>query len=169
LKWALAIEAAVCCGGGGSLSSRSGKGFPFNVERLTNCDEEDLRDVDDREGVVDPTPCREFMDAFRSSVGVAARASRLREEELRRRGRGLRADLPFGEELFDGRWPRREGECACGEDGRAVDAAALVESRCREDCKALLLLLLFMLGGSGAGEMASRRSFDDKDDAMTGN
>lgn len=159
----------MCCGGGGSLSSTSGRGFPFKVERLTNCDEDDLRDVDDREGVVDPTPCKEFIDAFRSSVGVAARASRLRDEELRRRGSGLRADFPFGEELLDGRWTKREGDCGCGEEGKAVNAAALIESRWGEDCNALLLLLLFMLGGSGAGEMASRWSFDDKDDAMTGN
>lgn len=68
------------------------------------------------------------MEALFNNVGVAARASRLVEDEVRRRG--LRGGaLPFGEDDEGARWPRREGELPCGEAGSAVEEAVAIESR----------------------------------------
>jgi hypothetical protein len=114
-----------------------------------NCADDDLRDGDDLEGVTPPTPCKEFIEAFLRSVGVDARASRLMDDELRRRG--LRGGaFPFGDEVEPFRCPSREGEADCGEDGRAVEEAVLIESRLSE-CDSVVLL--FVDGGNGAGGM----------------
>jgi len=47
--------------------------LPTIVDAFVNCAEEDRRDGEALEGVTPPTPCREFIDAFLSSVGVDAR------------------------------------------------------------------------------------------------
>lgn len=92
------------------------------VEALVNCAEEDLLDVEEvRDGVTPPTPCREFIEAFRSSVGVEEREVVLME--LGERWRGLRGgSLPFGDalELLRCRPRFLAGEDGCGEAGRAV-------------------------------------------------
>jgi hypothetical protein len=44
------------------------------AEAFANCaEEEERREEEDREGVMPPTPCREFIEAFRSRVGVDER------------------------------------------------------------------------------------------------
>lgn len=53
--------------------------------------------VRSREGVTPPTPWREFIEAFRSSVGVEDRASPPRLIELGLRWRGIRGTFPFGD------------------------------------------------------------------------
>lgn len=89
LKCALATLAAVKGGGATGRSSvldsgdlpMAGGGCPFR--KLVALD---LREPFCLGGVTPPTPCREFIEAFRSSVGVEERASTLIELELRRRG-----------------------------------------------------------------------------------
>lgn len=67
-----------------------------------------------------PTPCREFIEAFRRRLGVDARASILIELGLR--GSGLRGEaLPLGDEAA--RCPNGFGEDECGEAGGAVAEA----------------------------------------------
>ena len=57
LKWLLAIEAGVCRGGGGVVSSTSERGdLPTSVEAFANCAEDDRRDEEALEGVMPPTP-----------------------------------------------------------------------------------------------------------------
>jgi hypothetical protein len=148
MKWLLAIEAAVCCGGGGIVSPTSERGdLPTIVEALVNCAEEDRPEGEALDGVTPPTPCREFMDAFLSSVGVDARELWL--IELGDRWRGLRGGiLPFGDavELF--RWGKPLlGETLCGEVGSDVAEAALIESCFSEFERASLL---FVDAGKGA-------------------
>src|SRR3954451_9614199 len=96
--------------------------------------EDVLRDGEDgipREGATPPTPCREFIEALRSSVGVEDRLSLM---ELGLRWRGLRGGtFPFGEEVGLFRCPRLlTGEFGCGDDGRAVDEAVVIERRFNE-------------------------------------
>jgi hypothetical protein len=98
-----------------------------------NCAEEDRREGDALEGVTPPTPCREFIDAFLSRVGVDARECWLMELGDRWRGTGLRGgSLPFGDAVELDRLNVRcglgtLGEALCGEEGGAE--AALMESR----------------------------------------
>ena len=87
-------------------------------------------------------------------VGVDERASRLIELALRRRG--LRdGALPFGDDVGLFRCPSLlgEGEAGCGDGGRAVDEAALIE-RCFSACESEASLL-FIDGGKGASEVVS--------------
>lgn len=158
LKCVLAMDSAVWRGSGGSISSISSSAdLPARAEAL-NCAEEDLRDCDCLEGVIPPTPCREFIEAFLSSVGEEARASTLIEEELRRRG--LRGGAcRFGEELE--LCPRRDGDTTCGEGGRAVNEAVEIVNCCSESDR------LFADGGSGiSGGIASVEPSLDVDDAI---
>ena len=68
------------------------------MEAFVNCAEEDRRDDEALEGVMPPTPWREFIDAFLSNVGVDARECWLME--LGDRWRGLRGGiLPFGDDV----------------------------------------------------------------------
>ena len=147
LKCALAIDAAVCRGGGSTVSSISESGdFPTIAEALVNCAEDDRRDGEALDGATPPTPWREFIEAFLSSVGVEERASRLMELGLR--WRGLRgATFPLGDEVELFRWSVLEGEPTCGEAGRAVEEAALIERRFSECDNAVSL---FVDGGNGA-------------------
>ena len=93
-KCVLAIDSAVCLGLGGSSCSTSGTSdLPTSVEVLTKLEAEDLREGDPCEGPL--LPRKEFIDAFLSNVGVAARASRLLEDDVRRTGLCGGA-LPFG-------------------------------------------------------------------------
>ena len=138
----LAIEVGVCRGGGGVVSSTSERGdLPTIVEALVNCAEEERREGEALEGVTPPTPCREFIDAFLSSVGVDARECWL--IELGDRWRGLRGGiLPFGDDVELFRWGKPLlGEALCGEGGRVVADAALIESRFSE-CERLSLLFV---------------------------
>lgn len=132
------------------MSSISDNGdLPVRDDMFTNCAVEDLRDGDDREGVtLLPTPCSEFIDAFLRRVGVDARASRLIEEELRRSGL-LDGALPPGEETAGARWPSREGELTCGEEGRDEDV--LIESRWTECDRLELGLFLLLIPGDAGG------------------
>jgi len=96
-----------------------------------NCAEEDRRDSDPLAGVTPPTPCREFIEAFLWSVGVAEREFEL--VELGDRWSGLRGGFPIGEgggmefvrciKVFDG---------DAGEEGRAVADVEAIEIRLRE-------------------------------------
>jgi hypothetical protein len=100
------MEAGVCLGGGGVVSSTSERGdLPTIVEALVNCAEEDRRDGEALEGVIPPTPWREFMDAFLNSVGVDARECWLME--LGDRWRGLRGGtFPFDDDVESFRWEK---------------------------------------------------------------
>lgn len=76
------------------------------VEPLRYCADDDRRegdaDVDAREGEDrgGVTPCREFMEALRSKLGVDVRASRVLMAEGLLWGNGLReGSLPFGDGL----------------------------------------------------------------------
>lgn len=135
------------------MSSISDKGdLPASVDIFTNCAVEDLREGDDREGVtLLPTPCSEFIEAFLKRVGVEARASTLMEEELRRRGLREGA-LAVGDETAGDRCPSRDGELTCGEEGREDERTpgefVVIESRCRDGGKLLLLLLLLLPEGA---------------------
>lgn len=139
--------------------------FPTRVDAFTNDAEDDLRDGDAREGdrtdEAPPTPCREFIEAFLCSVGDEERVSRLMTLGLRRRGRGLRGVLPFGDDGGLLRWPSVlvEGEEGCDEGGRAVEEAALIESRfsaCESEVS-----FLFIDGGNGAGEAVTTLFCDE--------
>lgn len=88
----LAIDSAVWRGGGGSISSIPDSGDFPGVGGVT-CAADVRREGDCLEGVM---PCSEFIEALRSSVGVDARASRLREDELLLKGLGGGA-LPLGD------------------------------------------------------------------------
>lgn len=127
-----------------------------------NCADDDLRDGEGLEGVTPPTPWREFIEAFRSSVGVDARASRLIEEELRRRGKGLGwGAFPFGDDAELVRCPSLDGEAVCGEEGRAVDEAVLIESRFSE-CERVASLFVDGGNGGGGADFAWRALFGDE-------
>jgi hypothetical protein len=156
LKWLLAIDTAVCFGGASGTSSIPASGaFPTSVDAFTNDAEDDLRDSDTREGDraedTPPTPWREFIEAFLCRVGEVDRVSRLMTLGLRRRG--LRcAALPFGDDGRVFRCPRFlvEGEEGCGDGGRTVEEAVLIERRfsaCESEVS-----FLFIEGGKGAGE-----------------
>lgn len=122
--------------------------MPTIVEALVNCAEEDRLEVEElRDGVTPPTPCSEFIEALRSSVGVEEREVVLME--LGERWRGLRGgNLPFGDALELLRCGPRllDGEECCGEDGRAADVW-LRDIR-RRDCESVAWLLFFD-GGLG--------------------
>jgi hypothetical protein len=117
-----------------------------------NCAEEERRDGEALEGVMPPTPCREFMDAFLSSVGVDARECWLME--LGDRWRGLRGGiLPFGDDVEFFRWGKPLlGETLGGEEGRDAADAALIESRFGECEK---VSLLFVDCGNGVLSLAT--------------
>jgi hypothetical protein len=89
----------VCRGGAGTSCSISARGdLPFLY-----CADEDLdgdaREGEDLGGVTPPTPCKEFIEALRSKLGVEDRASKLLMA-LGLRGLGLREGiLPFGDGL----------------------------------------------------------------------
>src|ERR1700712_1605750 len=97
--------------------------LPTIVDAFVNCADEERRDADGLEGVTPPTPCREFIDAFLSNVGVEERECWLME--LGDRWRGLRGgSWPF---VFEFRGPNvRAGEAdpERGESGRGVEDAA---------------------------------------------
>lgn len=122
----------MCLGGKGVVSSSTRGDLPTIVEAFVNCTDDDLRDIDGREGVTPPTPCNEFIDTFRSRVGVEDREVWLME--LGDRWRGLRGGRePFVVELF--RCPKvRAGEAELdrGEAGKGVAAAVLIERRWSE-------------------------------------
>ena len=72
------------------------------------------------------------------------------EDELRRSGLG--GPFVLGDDVEPFLCPRREGEEVCGEEGRAVEEAVLIERRCSECDRETLL---FVEGGSGAGGVGS--------------
>ena len=145
LKWLLAIEAGVCRGGGGVVSSTSERGdLPTIVEAFVNCAEEDRRDGEPLADGTPPTPCREFIDAFLRSVGVAERECWLME--LGDRWRGDRGGTPFGDAVELLRCGKLLlGEALFGEAGKGAEEAALIESRLSECERGSLL---FVDGGN---------------------
>jgi hypothetical protein len=122
--------------------------LPTIIEEFRTCAEEERRLEEDLDGVTPPTPCREFIDAFLSSVGVDDRSRWL--IELGDRWRGLRGGkVPLGDAIELCLCPSvlPAGEAGAGDAGRAVAEAALIERRFN-DCERAASL--FVDGGNGA-------------------
>lgn len=115
-------------------------------EGVGYCEDEDRREPMERGGVAPPSPFMEFIEAFRSRLGVEDRESIGLELAVGRSG--LRGGFFAFGEGGTSRCAGLLGDSTCGEGGRAV-AEAVDSERCLNDSRSAASSL-FLFGGRGA-------------------